>query len=64
MYSNDITVYSFNSRSIKSSVTEIRDMCDYCDFLLVQEHWLLPNEISMLSTIHMEFLAIGTLQLT
>ena len=59
MHNNDITVYSFNCRSLKSSIIEIHDMCDHCDFLLVQEHWLLPNEISMLSTIHTEFLAVG-----
>jgi len=29
------------------------------DFLLVQEHWLLPNEINFLSNLHKEFLAVG-----
>jgi len=36
-------------------------MCEQCDFLLIQEHWLLPSETSMLSTIHEDFLAIGHL---
>jgi len=59
MHNRNITVYSFNCRSVKSSLTEIHDMCEQCDVLLLQEHWLLPSETSMLSTIHKEFVAVG-----
>ena len=56
---NNVTLFSFNCRSVRSSVPEINELCEHCDFLLVQEHWLLPNETNFLSNLHKEFLAVG-----
>ena len=34
-------------------------MCEKCDLVCLQEHWLLPNELSFLSSIHPNFLSVG-----
>ena len=38
---------------------ELYDLCTKYDVLLLQEHWLLPNELSCLNNIHPDFLAFG-----
>jgi len=57
--SNCISLCSYNCRSAKSSIKEIYDLCCNTDVVFLQEHWLLPNEISLLSDIHPDFVAIG-----
>ena len=52
-----LTVASFNCRSVKNSVNEVIQLCNVCDIVMLQEHWLLPNELSLLSTLHVDFLA-------
>ena len=56
---NRFRLASFNCRSVKSSLDEVRDLCDKNDIVCLQEHWLLPNELNVLSAIHPEFLATG-----
>jgi len=51
---------TFNCRSVKSSVDEVRQLCDTSSVVMLQEHWLLPHELGMLSVIHPEFLAAAT----
>ena len=56
---DDLSICSFNCRSAKSSVKEIAQLCDTHHFVLLQETWLLPNEIDFLSSIHTDFYACG-----
>mgnify|MGYP003390427966 FL=1 len=51
------TVSSFNCRSLKSSIIELRELCDISDFVFVQEHWLLPNELGQINNIHSKFIS-------
>ena len=44
-------VRSYNCRGLKSSEEEIRQLFRGCDFLAVQEHWLLPCEFSWINSI-------------
>ena len=36
---NDITIRTFNFRGIKSSLSEVWQLCDMYDAVCVQEHW-------------------------
>jgi exonuclease III len=54
-----IIVCSFNCRSVKNCLHAVRNLCDNCDILLLQEHWLLPTELNILNSIHPEFYSIG-----
>jgi exonuclease III len=38
---------------------EIFDLCDSHDFVMLQEHWLLPNELDILGNIHPDMYAVG-----
>jgi len=42
-----LALCSFNCRSIKSSVSEVRSLCDIYDFVCIQEHWLLSIELNI-----------------
>jgi len=55
----NVTICTFNCRSVKSSIMEIKDLCAKSDFVSLQEHWLLPNEVSLLSRLCTDFLAAG-----
>ena len=55
----DLNLVTFNCRSVKSSVDEIKQLCDSYGIIMLQEHWLLPYELSMLSMLHPEFLAVS-----
>ena len=49
---NDLRICTFNCRSIKRSIGEIHNY--------IQEHWLLPFELDLLSSIHSDFYGFGT----
>jgi len=57
---SDVTLRTFNCRSVKSSVYEIQDISAKSDLVCLQEHWLLPNEVNLLSQISVDFLAAGS----
>jgi len=70
MYSNQITsvlneevlslrLCTFNCRSMKNSILDIRNLCNKFDVIFLQEHWLLPFELSELSGIDHNFLSFG-----
>ena len=51
----NLTIGSFNCRSVKSSFDEVRNLCQYCDYVFLQQHWLLPRELNILFSIHPDF---------
>jgi len=51
----DITIYTF-TRSLKNSMFEVYQLCDGHDLVLLQKHWLLPNELHLLSEVHADTL--------
>jgi len=54
-----LRICTFNCRSVKSSVPEVKQLCNSHDVVLLQEHWLLPYDLSSLNDIHSEFLSVG-----
>ena len=54
-----LRICTFNCRSVKSSISEVKRLCNRHDVVLLQEHWLLPHDISSLNDIHSEFLSVG-----
>jgi len=58
---SQLRICSFNCRSKKSSIGEIFTLCESHDIVLLhKEHWLLPFELDMLSSIHSDFYGFGT----
>lgn len=53
-----LKLVTFNCRSFKSSVNEVKALCDISDIVILQ-HWLLPHELSTLSMVPSKFLAIA-----
>jgi len=56
---NSLKVVTFNCRSVKSSVSEVKELCDEFDIVMLQEHWLMPHELGLLSLIHQDFLSVA-----
>ena len=54
-----LNVCSFNCKNIKTSVTELNDLCTNHDFVLLQETWLSRPELPMLSQINSSFRGYG-----
>ena len=59
MQRNNLSLCSFNCRSLKSSLSEVYELCNRNDFVMTQEHWLLPNELNRLNTVHSDFISVG-----
>ena len=51
---NRLKVFSLNFNGIKSNAASISSMLDECDVALLQETWLIPNEVEMPSSLHAE----------
>ncbi|KAJ2937484.1 hypothetical protein O0L34_g17527 [Tuta absoluta] len=51
---------SFNCKSVRRSVEHIRDLCNDCHVIGLQETWLKPEALSYLDTIHKDFSSCGT----
>ena len=54
-----LNVCSFNCKNIKTSITELDDLCTNHDFILLQETWLSRPELPMLSQINNAFTGYG-----
>ena len=54
-----LNVCSFNYKNIKTSITELNDLCTNHDFILLQETWLSRPELPMLSQINNAFTGYG-----
>ena len=52
-----LNLVPFNCQGIKSSIPEIHELCDKHDICLIQESWLMENELCMLHNIHKDFAA-------
>jgi exonuclease III len=57
---NPLRVVTYNCRSVKNSLHDVLELCKTNDIICLQEHWLLPNDIAFLSSIHKDFCALGT----
>ncbi|KAJ2938095.1 hypothetical protein O0L34_g17654 [Tuta absoluta] len=59
METKKITMVSFNCRSIKRSVDNIRSMCKIHQIIALQETWLFSHDLSFLNSIDDKFGAYG-----
>ena len=60
MTNNELSVCTFNCRSAKSSLSELCQLCEVYDIVCIQEHWLLPFELNILSQLNLIFLSVST----
>ena len=57
---SDLLIVSFNCRGLSSSLLEIHELCKSYDVVLLQETWLAKQQLHFLSSIHDDFLFVGT----
>ena len=54
-----IKVASYNLKGLSSSKSELCNLCRSHSLVCVQEHWLFPNDMSLLNDVHSDFRGIG-----
>ena len=54
-----LNICSYNCRSLKSAVHDVLQLCETHDVVCLQEHWLLPSELGILSDLHKDFFGFG-----
>jgi exonuclease III len=59
MDKNCLKICTFNCRSLKNCLPAVYELCNKYDIVLLQEHWLMPNELHVLNSIHSEFQSCG-----
>ena len=57
--SYSLRVTSYNCRTLKSSIDNVRQLCDTHDIIFLQETWLSNDELSLLKCLHADFYADG-----
>jgi exonuclease III len=57
--SSSLRIVSYNCSGLKNSTGAIHDICDHHDIVFLQETWLMPYELPMLSCIHPDFTGNG-----
>ena len=57
--SQPIRIATYNCRSLKSSLMDVRSLCSTHDIVFLQETWLLPHDLSILNCIDDDFLSFG-----
>ena len=55
-----LLIVSFNCRGLSSSLLEIQELCKSHDVILLQETWFAKQQLHSLSSIHDDFLFVGT----
>ena len=55
-----LRIATFNCRSFNNSLSEIQDLCKSHDIILLQETWLLPDDLHVLNSVNRDFLSFGT----
>jgi len=56
----NVNVTLRSTPSVRSSVDEVAELCSLSHIVCLQEHSLFPHELSLLSNISADFLAIGS----
>ena len=59
---HSINICTYNCENVETSVESIHNvLCDSvnCDVILLQEHWLYPDDLHFLSTVHADFNGFG-----
>ena len=54
-----ISIVSYNCKNIKTSISDVYELCKNYKIVLLQEHWLPKQELSFLNSIHPEFISFG-----
>jgi len=44
-----LRIVTYNCRSVKSSIGSVRQLCRNSDIVMLQEHWLLPDDVGFFS---------------
>ena len=52
---NNIKIFSINCAGVTNKIPLIRDICASYDLIFLQETWLTPDNINLLSTVHADF---------
>ena len=55
-----LRIVTYNCRSVKSSIGSVQQLCSNSDIVMLQEHWLLPDDVGFLSSIDADFVAFGS----
>ena len=59
-----LRIASYNCRNVKTSVDNIRQLCDNNDIIFLQETWLTDEELTELMCMHVDFYADGVSSMT
>ena len=55
MFTDLLTVSTFNCKNVKTSLAEVQQLCDKSDIVFLQETWLTSQELHILTTIDSDF---------
>ena len=54
-----VNIVTFNCHGFASSKEELKLLCENNQILCIQEHWLFPEDVSLLDTVHDDFKSTG-----
>ena len=51
----NLRITSFNCSGVKNILPIIADLCETNDIVLLQETWLMPHDLNILTAVHKDF---------
>src|SRR6218665_2851015 len=56
----DLTVATFNLYGLNQGLSMLAELCQTCNMIFVQEHWLLPSDLERLAAVDCRFTSISS----
>ena len=56
----DLTVATFNLYGLNQGLSMLAELCQTCNIIFVQEHWLLPSDLERLAAVDCKFTSISS----
>ena len=57
---NNLIINSYNCRSVKNSLADVRCLCDRSSIVLLQEHWIPQQELEFFNNVHKDFISFSS----
>lgn len=59
-FNNKLKISSLNCKNVKTSMSDVKHLCDNSDICFLQETWLRDDELNLLNSINRNFIGRGT----
>jgi len=57
---DNVTIGSYNMHGFNQGKVFLNDLCNFCDIIMLQEHWLLPHDLARINNFCNNFIGLSS----